>query len=263
MAKPLAEALQYSGIRVWYDDSVLVIGDSIRRSIDEGLQRSQYGLVILSHNFFRKEWPQKELDALIARERNGIKVILPVWHQITHEEIAKRSPLLADRYAISTSRGIQYVVQKIIEAIKPGELKEKSQVLIGTINVLSHELTVDGELVVKDVYAYIEEGRTYFPARYAALALGVNLKDVYWNEHTKTLTLIKSSPGNTRVVQLQVGSPFIVVNGTKIKMDRAPFLVGQELMVSVSYLAPALGGSVTFDPSTFTAIFTSYRTTTT
>lgn len=262
VAKPLAEALQRVGLRVWYDDLVLMIGDSIRRSIDEGLRKSQYGLVILSHNFFRKEWPQKELDALLARERNGIKVILPIWHQITHEEVAKHSPLLADRYALSTSRGLQFVAQKIKELIKPGELKEKSLVLIGTINVLSHEVTVDGELVANDVYAYVEGERTYFPARYAALALGVNPEDIYWDKATNMLTLIKSVAGGVRVVQLQAGSPFMVVNGIKIAMDSAPFLAGQELMVSVSYLAPALGGGVTFDASTFTAIFTSYRSTT-
>src|SRR2546426_9088509 len=35
-----------------------------------------YGVVILSPNFFKKEWPQKELDGLTAREVEGRKVVL-------------------------------------------------------------------------------------------------------------------------------------------------------------------------------------------
>jgi hypothetical protein len=62
---------------VWLDDCELTLGDSLRRSIDQGLAQSRFGVVILSPNFFAKEWPQKELDALVSREDGGQKVILP------------------------------------------------------------------------------------------------------------------------------------------------------------------------------------------
>ncbi|MBC7077440.1 MAG: TIR domain-containing protein, partial [Synergistales bacterium] len=212
VAKPLAEALKRAGLRVWYDDLILVIGDSIQRCIDEGLRKSQFGVVILSHNFFRKEWPQKELGALVAKERNGIKVILPLWHEITYEEIARYSPLLADRYAIPTSKGIQYVAERIKELIRPETSKDMPLVLTSTINVNSRELAVDGQLVANDVYGYVKEGRTYFPARHVALALGVKPEDIFWDKTTKTLALMKSVAGSKGVVvQLQADSPYLIV----------------------------------------------------
>ena len=60
--KPLVEALQASGYRVWYDDFTLKIGDSLRRSIDNGLKNSRYGIVIFSSAFFAKNWTQYEVD---------------------------------------------------------------------------------------------------------------------------------------------------------------------------------------------------------
>ena len=62
--RSLAERLRHEGLRVWYDDFTLTVGDSLRRSIDRGLARSRYGVVVISPNFLRKEWPQKELDGL-------------------------------------------------------------------------------------------------------------------------------------------------------------------------------------------------------
>ncbi|BEP55606.1 hypothetical protein GmRootV118_28500 [Variovorax sp. V118] len=116
-AKPLAEALQRKGLRIWYDEFSLNVGDSLRRSIDRGLARSQYGVVILSRSFFEKEWPQRELDGLVAREIRGKKVLLPVWHDVSFDEVAKASPTLADRLGISTAKGIDAVVEALVKAI--------------------------------------------------------------------------------------------------------------------------------------------------
>jgi hypothetical protein len=76
--RPLAKRLQERGLRVWFDEFTLTVGDSIRRSIDSGLARSRYGIVVISPDFLQKEWPQKELDGLVAREIDGVKAILPV-----------------------------------------------------------------------------------------------------------------------------------------------------------------------------------------
>jgi hypothetical protein len=68
IARPLAEILLLKGFRIWYDEFSLTLGDNLRRSIDRGLAQSKYGIVILSPNFFAKEWPQHELDGLVALE---------------------------------------------------------------------------------------------------------------------------------------------------------------------------------------------------
>jgi len=119
IARPLAEALRRKGLRVWYDEFTLTLGDSLRRSIDRGLAQSRYGVVILSPHFFAKEWPQKELDGLAVREVSGEKVILPVWHNIIAEQVRKYSPTLADRVAVSSNRGLERVVGELLRVIKP------------------------------------------------------------------------------------------------------------------------------------------------
>ncbi|MGD0280986.1 MAG: toll/interleukin-1 receptor domain-containing protein, partial [Dissulfurispiraceae bacterium] len=104
VARPLAEKLKELGFLIWYDEFTLEIGDSLRRSIDKGLVNSRYGIVILSPAFFKKEWPQYELNGLTAREIEGKKVILPVWHNVTKNDVLKFSPALADKVAASTAQ---------------------------------------------------------------------------------------------------------------------------------------------------------------
>ena len=89
VARPLANRLRERGYRVWYDEFQLKVGMSLRRSIDKGLVGSRFGVVILSPSFFAKEWPQRELDGLVARETSGEPGrILPVWHEVDHDAVA-------------------------------------------------------------------------------------------------------------------------------------------------------------------------------
>ena len=118
IARPLAEALRGAGLRVWYDEFTLTLGDSLRRSIDRGLARSRYGVVILSPHFFAKEWPQRELDGLVAREVSSGKTILPVWHNVTRKDVSRFSPTLADKLAVSTTEGLDTVVEKILRVFR-------------------------------------------------------------------------------------------------------------------------------------------------
>jgi len=67
VARPLAQELRSRDFRVWIDEAEILIGDSLRRKIDEGLASSRFGIVILSPSFFAKEWPQLELDGLAQR----------------------------------------------------------------------------------------------------------------------------------------------------------------------------------------------------
>ena len=114
VARPLANCLVSDGLRVWYDEFELRIGDSLRRKIDEGLARSRFGVIVISPSFFAKNWPQYELDGLVTREMTGEQVILPLWHQISKQEVIAHSPSLADKVARSTS---DFTVEEIAREI--------------------------------------------------------------------------------------------------------------------------------------------------
>ena len=77
--RPLAEALNENNIAVWYDEFSLKPGDSLRRSIDLGLSKSRFGIVVLSRAFMGKQWPEWELDGLIQRQNSGNEsIIIPM-----------------------------------------------------------------------------------------------------------------------------------------------------------------------------------------
>jgi hypothetical protein len=90
--RSLAKALRSRGLRVWYDEFTLRVGESLREAIDFGLANSRYGIVVLSNHFFAKEWTKKELAGLVSREVSGKKVILPIWHEISIDDVKNTHP---------------------------------------------------------------------------------------------------------------------------------------------------------------------------
>ncbi|MDQ7815749.1 MAG: toll/interleukin-1 receptor domain-containing protein [Melioribacteraceae bacterium] len=118
--RPLALELKNQNIEVWYDEFSLKLGDSIRRAIDKGLSQSRFGVVVLSKSFFAKKWSQYELDGLSEREMAGNdKVILPIWFNISHEEVLNYSPSLANKKAVLSNAGIEKIVSEIISVVHP------------------------------------------------------------------------------------------------------------------------------------------------
>jgi hypothetical protein len=111
-ARPLAEHLRAEGITVWFDEYELKFGDSLRRRIEDGLKHSRHGLVILSPDFFKKDWPQRELDALFSLETTERR-ILPLLHGLSLDELKQHAPLLADKFSLPTSKGLGAIANEI------------------------------------------------------------------------------------------------------------------------------------------------------
>jgi hypothetical protein len=121
VVRPLAEALRNGGLDVWYDEFEMKIGDSLRRKIDSGLARSRFGVVVLSKAFFGKGWANYELDGLVTRSVTGEQIILPIWHNITKQQVIEYSPSLADKLARSTtSHTVEEIADEIIGVIRNG-----------------------------------------------------------------------------------------------------------------------------------------------
>lgn len=114
VAEPLARMFESEGLKVWFDKSTLTVGDSLRRSIDHGLANCRFGLVVLSPHFFEKEWTKRELDGLVAMDNGPEKRILPVWHNVSKNDVVRFSPTLADKLGVPTSKGLDHVVREIM-----------------------------------------------------------------------------------------------------------------------------------------------------
>jgi len=117
LVRPLAQLLESLGLKVWYDETTLRIGDSLREKIDEGLSKSLLGIVVLSESFFRKSWTRVELNAIFTLDLNKDKYLIPVWHKIGAKEILQFSPLLADRVAIVNNGDLNAMAIRILKEI--------------------------------------------------------------------------------------------------------------------------------------------------
>jgi hypothetical protein len=117
--RELVALLEQHGLRVWFDEAELQVGDSLVGSIDDGLRRSRFGVVVLSPAFFAKDWPRAELDALANREiSSGERVVLPIWLGVSVEEVRNHSPLLASKLALQSTEGVEAIAAKFERCVR-------------------------------------------------------------------------------------------------------------------------------------------------
>jgi Domain of unknown function (DUF1883)/TIR domain len=118
IVRPLANALINEGLDVWYAEFTLRIGDSLRQKIDRGLASSRVGLVVLSSSFIAKGWTNYELDGIVTRTVSGEQILLPIWHNISKQQVINFSPSLADKVARSTTtHTVEEIAREIAELL--------------------------------------------------------------------------------------------------------------------------------------------------
>ena len=69
---------------------------------------------MISRDFIKKGWTNYELDGLMTKAISGEQILLPIWHDITKQEVIDYSPSLVDKVARNTS---QETVEEIAEMI--------------------------------------------------------------------------------------------------------------------------------------------------
>ncbi|HVD99436.1 MAG TPA: toll/interleukin-1 receptor domain-containing protein [Cytophagaceae bacterium] len=118
--RPLAELLKSYGLDVWYDEFELRIGSSISRSIDKGIGNSNFGLIVLSDAFFKKNWTEYELRSFTSFEIEKGDILLPIWKDVDVKQVRNFSPYMADKFALTTKDlSIEDIAIKVIEVVKP------------------------------------------------------------------------------------------------------------------------------------------------
>jgi hypothetical protein len=118
--RELAEKLSDLNVKVWYDEFTLKLGDSLIGSIDYGLTKSNFGVIVISKNFLEKKWTDYEYKSLITKEEKGKKSILPIWHNISADEVKKYSLYLSDKLAINTAtNSVNKIALEICKIVRP------------------------------------------------------------------------------------------------------------------------------------------------
>jgi hypothetical protein len=114
--EPLYQALK-DEFDVWYDKARITLGDSIYEKISEGIRECDFGVVVFSPGFLRKNWTQEEFNGLKALQTEKRKVILPILHHLSIDDLKAKWPIEAGKLSISSSEGIPAIVQAIHYAV--------------------------------------------------------------------------------------------------------------------------------------------------
>ncbi|MDF2436055.1 MAG: hypothetical protein K0Q95_431 [Bacteroidota bacterium] len=118
IVKQLADNLIINGATVFYDEYSIKLGDSISDSINKGLTVSKHAIVILSKFFFEKGWTNAELQAIFSKSLAEKYKILIIYHKVTHNDVIKIYPLLADKKAIDSSIGVEKITEALFTTIQ-------------------------------------------------------------------------------------------------------------------------------------------------
>ena len=120
LVRELVKEMSLHLCSVWYDEYSLNVGDSLRENIERGLKEAKKCIVILSPNFISNGgWSRVEFDTIYTREiHENQNVILPVWHNVVKHEVYGYCPSLVDRFALSSSIGVNELASKLADAIK-------------------------------------------------------------------------------------------------------------------------------------------------
>lgn len=115
LVRDLAMQLSIRLRKVWYDEFSLKAGDSLRENIENGLKQCEKCIIVLSPNFIANSgWTKTEFDSIFTRELvKNESVFIPIWHNVTKDQVFEYCPKLVDRLALHSSKGAQALAEEL------------------------------------------------------------------------------------------------------------------------------------------------------
>ncbi len=113
LAERIALDLSNRGIRVWFDEWSILVGESVSQKIEQGLDDSDFVLVLLSKISVKHGWVGIEWRSRIAEEIDNDKtIILPL-----KSDDCKIPTLLIDKKYADFSKDYKVGLKELLEAI--------------------------------------------------------------------------------------------------------------------------------------------------
>ena len=99
----LYQAIRKLGVNIFYDSEVLSWGDRWKQIILDGTSASEFAIIVISNNFFGREWTERELNEFLNLQNStGQKMVLPLLHNITLDDLKRHYPELGELQVIDT-----------------------------------------------------------------------------------------------------------------------------------------------------------------
>ena len=154
----------------------------------------------------------------------------------SNEIIGKKPGVAYIEISIRNSRDYENLSPALLKVTITEAVLAREAIL--TIGKSSYIL--DGKTETSDAIPYIKNGRSFFPLRVIAKALGVTDKNIKWDSASQTATLIKGSD----TVEFTVGKKTYKHNGTTLTMDVQAENVSGRIYLPARYVSDALGGEI-------------------
>lgn len=91
-------------INIFYDKEELDWGDHWKNRILDGVRESEFAIIVISKNFFGREWTEHELNQFLHKQNeSGQKIILPLLHNIDYSDLKNQYPQLEFIQCIKSS----------------------------------------------------------------------------------------------------------------------------------------------------------------
>lgn len=104
LVEELYQSLTKLGVKIFYDKESLEWGDKWKDRILDGTRVSEFAIIVISENYFDREWTERELAEFLARQnKDGQKLILPILHRITSAQLQAKYPSVADIQGIHSA----------------------------------------------------------------------------------------------------------------------------------------------------------------
>ncbi|MCH5296905.1 MAG: toll/interleukin-1 receptor domain-containing protein [Ruminococcus sp.] len=89
----LYSTLSLLKINIFYDKEELSWGDNWKDRLLQGVDKSEFAIIVISKEFFGREWTEKELNEFLQRQNtSGQKIILPLLYGIDYQDVKKHYP---------------------------------------------------------------------------------------------------------------------------------------------------------------------------
>lgn len=96
--------LRRLGVSIFYDSDSISWGDNWKKAILDGTAASEFAIIVISENFFAREWTERELNKFLKlQNESGQKIVLPLLHKISRDQLKAHYPKLEEIQVIDTA----------------------------------------------------------------------------------------------------------------------------------------------------------------
>ena len=181
---PVINALQSYGLRIWLDNTDVILGCDIHDNLEKVLDLSTKwhgAIVVLDSSYFRKEWCLKELDFFLKHKVN----LIPIYYCLKKENIPTEYSVLnrLNRVSIPCNSNMNIAVKKVLTTFL-NKLK-----LAGELKITHTEIW--SSLVYSFLTSDITSAQSLITADSIAMFLQYNIRNGDSANKSNAFSLIK------------------------------------------------------------------------